>query len=85
VFSIGAINAELGFMLHDLEEANLARVAAARAQVKIVVADHDKFNKRAPISIGKDIEFDVFYTDAQPPKAIMTILEEMDIDLVVVD
>jgi DeoR family glycerol-3-phosphate regulon repressor len=85
VFSIGAINAELGFMLHDLEEANLARVAAARAQVKIVVADHDKFNKRAPISIGREIAFDVFYTDAQPPEAITGILKEMDIDLVVVD
>lgn len=85
VFSIGAINAELGFMLHDLEEANLARVAAARAQVRIVVADHDKFNKRAPISIGKDVPFDVFYTDAEPPKSIAEILKTMDIDLVVVD
>ena len=72
-------------MLHDLEEANLARVAAARAQVRIVVADHDKFNKRAPISIGKDVPFDVLYTDAQPPEAVAEVLQTMDIDLVVVD
>ena len=85
IFSIGAINSDLGFMLHDLEEANLARVAAARAQVRIVVADHDKFNKRAPVSIGSDIPFDVFYTDAQPPEGIADLLDQMDIDLVVVD
>ncbi|MFD1159944.1 DeoR/GlpR family DNA-binding transcription regulator [Roseovarius aestuarii] len=85
VFSVGAVNAELGFMLHDLEEANLARVAAANAQVRIVVADKDKFNKRAPVSIGSDTQFDVFYTDAQPPDAITQMLEAKDIDLVVVD
>ena len=85
IFSAGAINAELGFMLHDLEEANLARVAAANAQVRIVVADHDKFNKRAPVSIGKDTNFEVFYTDAQPPQAIKDMLKAMDTDLIVVE
>ncbi|MDF1671057.1 MAG: DeoR/GlpR family DNA-binding transcription regulator [Roseovarius sp.] len=85
VFSAGAVNAELGFMLHDLEEANLARVAAANAQVRIVVADKDKFNKRAPVSIGSDTQFDVFYTDAQPSAAISRMLKSKDIDLVVVD
>lgn len=85
VFSVGAVNAEMGFMLHDLEEANLARVAAANAQVRIVVADKDKFNKRAPVSIGSDAQFDVFYTDAQPPEAIAEMLMANDIDLVVVD
>ncbi|UWQ75867.1 DeoR/GlpR family DNA-binding transcription regulator [Leisingera sp. M658] len=85
IFSAGAINAELGFMLHDLEEANLARVAAANAQVRIVVADHDKFNKRAPVSVGKDTKFEVFYTDAQPPQAIKDMLKAMDTDLIVVE
>ncbi len=85
VFSVGAVNAELGFMLHDLEEANLARIAAANAQVRIVVADRDKFNKRAPVSIGRDVQFDVFCTDEKPPQAITDMLKAMDIDLIVVD
>ncbi|MBQ4826039.1 MULTISPECIES: DeoR/GlpR family DNA-binding transcription regulator [unclassified Leisingera] len=85
IFSAGAINAEQGFMLHDLEEANLARVAAANAQVRIVVADHDKFNKRAPVSVGKDTKFEVFYTDAQPPQAVKDMLKAMDTDLIVVE
>ena len=83
VFSVGAVNADQGFMLHDLEEANLARVAAANAQVRIVVADKDKFNKRAPVSIGPDIRLDVFYTDARPPASIVDMLKARDIDLVV--
>ncbi len=85
VLSVGAVNGETGFMLHDLEEANLARVAAQNAQVRIVVADKEKFNKRAPVSVGNDTQFDVFFTDAQPPRSIVTMLQEKDIDLVVVD
>lgn len=85
IFSIGAVNAEHGFMLHDLEEANIARVAAQNAQVRIVVADQDKFNKRAPVSLGADMPFDVFYTDARPPAAIRAVLARNDVDLVIVD
>lgn len=85
IFSIGAVNAETGFMLHDLEEANIARVAARNAQVNIVVADNDKFNKRAPVALGAAPRFDVFYTDMQPPPGIVAMLERGDVDLVVVD
>ncbi|WP_299841981.1 DeoR/GlpR family DNA-binding transcription regulator [uncultured Roseovarius sp.] len=85
IFSVGAVNAETGFMLHDLEEANIARVAAQNAQVNIVVADNDKFNKRAPVALGRLPRFDVFYTDMQPPSEISDMLERNDVDLVVVD
>ena len=85
IFSIGAVNAETGFMLHDLEEANIARVAARNAQVNIVVADNDKFNKRAPVALGAEPRFDVFYTDMQPPSGIVGMLDKNDVDLVVVD
>ena len=43
-FWIGAINARLGFMLHDFEEANIAH----NPQVNIVVTVSEKFGKRAP-------------------------------------
>ncbi len=85
IFSAGAVHAEFGFMLHDLEEANLARIAAVNAQVRIVVADKDKFSKRATVAIGSETRFDVFYTDAPPPDAIVDMLKSRDIDLVVVE
>ncbi|WP_120499163.1 DeoR/GlpR family DNA-binding transcription regulator [Roseovarius sp. EL26] len=85
ILSVGAINAEAGFMLHDLQEANLSQIAARNAQVRIAVADSDKFNKRAPVSLKGKIQFNVFYTDAQPPETITDMLKSNDIDLVVVD
>ncbi len=85
IFSVGAVNAETGFMLHDLEEANIARVAARNAQVSIVVADNDKFNKRAPVALGRSPRFDLFYTDVEPPRGIRDMLDANDVELVVVD
>jgi len=84
VFSVGAVNGELGFMLHDLEEANIARIASENAQVRIVVADSEKFNKRAPVSLDKMSAIDVFYTDSPPPGNIKAMLEKHEIETVVV-
>lgn len=84
VFSVGAVNSELGFMLHDLEEANIARIAAENAQVCIVVADSGKFNKRAPVSLDKMSAIDVFFTDSPPPDGIRAMLEKHEIETVVV-
>ena len=83
VFSAGAVNAELGFMLHDLEEANIARVAAANAQVKIIVADSEKYGKRAPVALECSGDMDVFYSDAPPPDDIARYLAEHEIEVVV--
>lgn len=85
VLSVGAINAESGFMLHDLAEADLAAVAARNAQVRIAVADSDKFGKRAPVSISPQVKFDVLYTDAPPPEAITRMLHTQDTSLVVIE
>lgn len=85
VFSASAVNADHGFMLQDLEEANLARVAAAKAQVRFVVADQEKFGKRAPVAFSNDTRFDAFYTDARPSGEIIKMLRQNDIELVVVE
>ncbi|SFT90629.1 DeoR/GlpR family DNA-binding transcription regulator [Sedimentitalea nanhaiensis] len=85
VFSVGAVNADLGFMLHDLEEANVARVAAANAQVRIVVADSEKFGKRAPVSLDQAAQIDMLFTDKSPPQDIARMLDRHDIDLIVSD
>jgi DeoR family glycerol-3-phosphate regulon repressor len=83
VISIGAVNSEIGFMLHDLAEANIAETAMKRAQVKIVVTDHDKFEKRAPIALSQSCSFDILFTDQEPPESIKNMLTQNDIELVV--
>lgn len=82
VFSAGAINGEIGFMLHDIQEADLSREAAGRAQTRIVLTDSEKFGRRAPIAVAGPSEFDLLITDARPPASIANMLEQHDISLV---
>ncbi|MGJ8616072.1 MAG: DeoR/GlpR family DNA-binding transcription regulator [Sulfitobacter sp.] len=83
ILSVGAVNADLGFMIHDLEEANVAHVASDCAQVRIIVADSEKFNKRAPVLLKNTEKIDVLYTDMPPPENIARMLKKHDIEVVV--
>ncbi|QDG76308.1 DeoR/GlpR family DNA-binding transcription regulator [Labrenzia sp. PHM005] len=85
IFSVGAINADTGFMLHDLQEANLANIAMENAQVRVIVADGEKLGKRAPVALQNTSRIDLLITDRDPPKGIRTMLEENEIDLIVAD
>lgn len=85
VFSIGAINAGMGFMLHDFEEANIARLAARNAQVRIVVADSQKFGKRAPVVLDHAEMIDILVTDKRPPDDIVKMLARLQVELIVAD
>ena len=85
IFSVGAVNAEFGFMLHDLQEANLADIAIENAQVRVMVADCEKLGKRAPVALQKVDQIDLFVTDQQPSEDIRKMLENNEIDLIVAD
>ncbi len=85
VLSVGAVNAESGFMLHDLQEANLARIAAQNAQVRIVVADGEKLGKRAPVTLDSARQINLFFTDTRPSEDIRQMLSANEIDLVVAE
>ena len=79
VFSAGAINAEIGFMLHDMAEADLSRAIAA--QTRIVLADSEKFGRRAPIAVSDQDGIDILITDKAPPDPVRNMLERHDISL----
>lgn len=81
ILSVGAINAEIGFMLHDIQEADLSRVAAGRAQTRIVVADSDKFGRRAPIAVEDPSLFDVLVTNNPPEPDIAGMLMDNEISI----
>jgi DeoR family transcriptional regulator, glycerol-3-phosphate regulon repressor len=85
VFSTGAINAEIGFMLHDMAEADLSRAIAARAQTCIILADSEKFGRRAPIAISDQAGIDILITDKAPPEAVQNMLERHEISLVLAE
>ena len=82
VFSVGAINGDVGFMLHDIQEADLSREAAARAQSCIVVADQEKFGQQAPIAVEDPGQFDVLVTDKKPVGDVAGMLAHNAISVV---
>ena len=84
VISPAAINALSGFMLYDIQEADISHVAIHQAQTSIIVADSSKFGLRAPITIQSPQKFDILITDAEPDEGIASMLERNDISLDVV-
>jgi DeoR family transcriptional regulator, glycerol-3-phosphate regulon repressor len=82
ILSVGAINAEVGFMLHDIQEADLSHEAAQRAQTCIIVADSDKFGRRAPIAVEDPSLFDILVTDKPPVTDIAAMLAKNEISTV---
>ena len=85
VLSVAAINAAAGFMVHDMREAIFSREIIEHAKIKVVAADSAKFGKSAPIILKEPSAFDILVTDRTPPKNILQILEENDVDLIVGD
>lgn len=79
VISVAAINAQSGFMLYDIEEAEISRVALSKAQTAIVVADHSKFGARAPITLQDPADIDILITDQRPDEDICALLAQTEI------
>ncbi len=85
ILSIGAINADSGFMLHDLSEAELSRTIAGNARTRIVLADSSKFAQRAPVTLADQDALDILISEAAPPPDIAGMLERRDIALLLAD
>ncbi|MDO6966243.1 DeoR/GlpR family DNA-binding transcription regulator [Rhizobium alvei] len=83
ILSVAAINAESGFMLQDMDEAEFSRAAARQADRSIVVADAHKFSRSAPIIIDRPDNYDLLVTDASPPADIRQMLEQNRVELIV--
>ncbi|MBL1437070.1 MAG: DeoR/GlpR transcriptional regulator [Rhodobacteraceae bacterium] len=84
ISSVAAINAQSGFMLFDIQEADISSVVTKKAQVSIVVADSSKFDGRSPVSIQSPQNFSVLITDAAPDEPIAAMLKKNKISLVVI-
>lgn len=82
VLSTTAVNAQAGFMLADMEEADLSRVAGDCAEQRIVVADSGKFGRSAPIVPAPPDRYDMLVTNQPPPVDIAAMLHIHAIKLV---
>lgn len=73
---------ETGNLLNfSSEESFLFKAILENSEKRILVADHHKFMRSAPVISGHLSDFDVFYTDSVPPQ-LETLCEEADLTVV---
>lgn len=85
VLSAAAIDAENGFMLFDLQEAEFSREIIQRSEKSIVAADATKFGRRAPVRVDDPGVVDTLVTDAAPPDDLAAYLAEAGVKVVVAE
>ena len=81
ILSVAGVDAQAGFLLQDLPEAEFSRTIIACAEEAIIAADASKFGKTAPIKIAEPEAFHRLVTDAPPPPDISDMLAEAGISV----
>jgi DeoR family glycerol-3-phosphate regulon repressor len=70
VIGASALDEEGDLLDFDYREVRIARSLIERARQTVLVADHSKFERTAPVRIASLEEIDRFVTDAPPPERV---------------
>jgi len=81
ILSIGAIDADKGFMDFHLCEGEFSQRVMQQAEQVIVVADCSKFGRRAPIRVCGEEQVNVLITDAEPPAPLRARYREAGVEV----
>lgn len=76
IISAGALDAGIGVMDFDLEEAEFARMVLSRGERKIVVTDQTKFHRRGLVNVCAYEDVTELFTNADPPPEFARPLQE---------
>lgn len=76
VLSVAAVQAGIGFMLHDLREAEFSRQIIDCAQQSMIAADVSKFARHAPIRLIDPDRIATLVCDAPPPPSAAAWLRQ---------
>lgn len=85
VLSAAAVDAEAGFMLHDMREAEFSREIIRCAAASIIAADATKFGRSAPIRIADPGAIGTLVTDRAPPADIAQMLTAAGVQTVLAE
>ena len=85
IIGASAIDDEGALLDFDYREVRVAQAIIEQARRRILVADHMKFQRRAPVQIGSLVDIDHFVTDAPPGKKIERLCQEANVQLIVAD
>ncbi|MEM9973365.1 MAG: DeoR/GlpR family DNA-binding transcription regulator [Pseudomonadota bacterium] len=69
----------------DAREVSVARAILANARRRILVADHSKFSRTAPVRICEIGDLDQFITDTRPPQSFRTAAKAVDTEILTLD
>lgn len=83
ILSVGGLDPEIGLMDHHVAEGEFSAAVIAHAERAIVVADHSKFTRRAPVRFAAFADIDIVVTDRGPPPEAAEALEAAGVMLVV--
>ncbi len=74
VLSVGAVDAAIGIMDYNLDEAEFARMVLTRGARTVVVTDHTKFGRQGLVRVCGFDGFSELATDQPPPPDIAAAL-----------
>ena len=83
ILSIAAVDLDAGLMDYYVDEAEFSSAVIRHAQRAVVVADHAKINRRAPVRVAGFEDIDVLVTDQQVPLDYARRLETAGVNLIV--
>ncbi len=85
IIGSSAIDEQGELLDFDYREVRVSQVIIEQARKTILVADTMKFQRRAPVQIGRLEDIDIFVTDAPPPRAISNMCRDANVRLIVAD
>lgn len=86
IIGISGIDQEDGSLLdYDYQEVRVAQSIIANSRNVFLAADGAKFGRNAMVRLGNITQVDQLFTDTQPPKTILSLLEEHSVKLEVCD
>jgi len=82
VVGASAIDEEGALLDYDYREVRVAKAILDQARQRVLVADHSKFERRAPVRIGHLSDMDSFVTDRDPGDHIRALCEDAGVELI---
>ena len=81
IIGISGIDLDGTLLDFDFREVHVARTIIENSRKVFLVADHSKFGRNAMVKLGSIREIDTLITDKKPPKQLMDVILEHDINL----
>lgn len=82
ILTAAAVDAQAGFMLNDMHEAEFSRAIIDCADLATIAADATKFGASAPMRIAETSAFDRLVTDEAPKGPLAILLQTAGVEVI---